>query len=55
MAGGAVGAVGRVNFKAECAEVAEKMGVPHPGCFAQRVRKNMKRKELWFCAVQKSA
>jgi|HubBroStandDraft_6_1064221.scaffolds.fasta_scaffold61764_5 hypothetical protein len=27
----------------------------HPGCFVQRVRKSMKRNELGFCAVQKSA
>jgi hypothetical protein len=36
-------------------EVAEKQGMPHPGCFVLRVRKNMKRKELVFFAVQKNA
>jgi hypothetical protein len=27
----------------------------HPGCFAQRVQKSMKRNELGLCAAQKSA
>jgi hypothetical protein len=30
-------------------------GVPHPGCFVQRVRKRMKTNELSFARVQKSA
>jgi hypothetical protein len=29
--------------------------VPHPGCFAQRVRICLKTREITFCAVQKSA
>ena len=28
---------------------------PTPGVFGQRVRNSLKRIEIWFCAVQKSA
>jgi hypothetical protein len=45
----------RVDLNAECTEFAEKDGTPHPGCFAQRVRKYLKQKGLRFCVVQKSA
>ena len=33
----------------------ETGGVRHPGCFVQRVRKDMKRLEIVVLAVQKSA
>src|SRR5208282_6693531 len=51
---GLAGEGARVDFNAEFREAAEKVGIPHPGCFVQRVRKNMKGKELRLCAVQKS-
>jgi hypothetical protein len=55
MASGSAGMVGRMDFNAEGTEASEKMGVPHPGCFCERVRKLLSGKELWNCAVQKSA
>jgi len=30
---GSVGEAAQVDFSAECAEFAEKEGMPHPGCF----------------------
>ena len=61
MPGGSGGAKAPVDLdaptgpgQASCTEAAEKMGIPHPGCFVQRVRKNLKRKELGFCVAQKS-
>lgn len=33
----------------------KRRGVPHPQCFLERVRKNMKRLEIAICAEQKSA
>ena len=49
MATGRAQAPDRIGINSSCATGT------HPGCFVQRVRKNMKRNELWFCAVQKSA
>jgi hypothetical protein len=39
---GSAGLEARVDLKAAGTEFAERDGTPHPGCFAQRVRKRLK-------------